>query len=296
MRPLILICLLAGTVFLGAQSTRHPNIEFTDVAVALYVTDWEVEKEIVVRPLALPPSLRTGVPESGLMTAADRALGTRLIDVHPTSGQIDAGVMLATKLRNAPQPPPGPEITRGRTPWLLLLGIAGPAVFLMFYQRWKSAITLGILGAIIWTFTSRKPGAEPISPDQAAEITDSILKNVYHAFNISDENAQYDQLKTVLDGPALESTFLEVRRTTNQRSEDGSRVRVRDVTVLRTGPKQNPGELEFTTSCQWETSGEIGHWGHFHDRKNFYSADISLAVIDGKWKATEINLNSRERE
>jgi hypothetical protein len=384
---LVLIFLFTGALLLGAQSARYPKIEITDVAAALYVTGWEVEKEIVIRPLALPLSLRAGVPEAGSMTAADRealkpliteffsrafpvtingepttfvpegvkfiepdtenlveisatapvsvedfmivikysaplpsldstiaftwnyfpegvvkipvriadTLGTRLIEVQPTSGEIDAGVKLAMNLRNAPLPPPVPEITKAKTPWLTL-GTAVLAVLLLIYKRWKSAIALGILAAIIWTFTSRKPGTAPVSPEQAVEITDRILENVYHAFNISDENAQYDQLETVLDGPALESTFLEVRRTTNQRSEDGSRVRVRNVTVKRASPQQEAGELEFTTSCQWETSGKIGHWGHFHNRTNLYSADISLAVSDGKWKATELNLNSRERE
>jgi len=385
--PLILIYLLTGTAFLGAQSPRYPKIEFTDVAAALYVTGWEVEKEIVIRPLALPQSLRTGVPEAGPMSASDRealkplvtdffskvfkvtidgkptvffpegvkfiepdtenlieisstapvpvddfmvlikysaplpsldstiafswnyfpdgiekipvriadTLGTRLIEVHPTSGRIDAGVKLAMNLRNTPQPPPVPEITPGKTPWLPI-GTAGLAIFLLFYELWKSAITLGVLAAIIWTFTSRKPSSEPVSPEQATEITDRILENVYHAFNVADENAQYDQLETVLAGSALENTFLEVRRTTNQRSEDGSRVRVRNVTVKQASPQQNPGELEFTASCIWETAGKIGHWGHFHNRTNLYSADISLDVIDGKWKATELNLNSRERE
>lgn len=384
---LILICLLTGTGFSRAQSSRYPEIEITDVAAALYVTGWEVEKEIVIRPLALPQSLRAGVPEAGPMTAAARealeplvtgffssvftvtidgeptafvpeevgfiepdtgnlveisatapvpvedfmiiikysaplprldstiafswnyfpeglakipvriadTLGTRLIEVHPKSGRIDAGVKLAMNLRNAPQPPPVPEITKAKTPWLIP-GTAVLAVLLLIYKRWKSAATLGILAATIWIFTSRKPGTAPVSPEQATEITDRILENVYHAFNIPDENAQYDQLETVLGGPALESTFLEVRRTTNQRSEDGSRVRVRNVTVKRAIPQQNAGGLEFTTSCQWETSGKIGHWGHFHNRTNLYGADISLAVIDGKWKATQLNLNSRERE
>jgi len=384
---LILIFLFTGTAFSGAQSARYPKIELTDVAAALYVTGWEVEKEVVIRPLALPQSLQTGIPKTGLMTAADRemlkplvteffsrvftvtidgkstpfvpdginfiepdtenpvdisttaavsveafmivikysaplpsldstiafawdyfpegvatvpiriadTLGTRLIEVHPTSGQIDAEVRLAMNLRDAPPPPPIPEITRGIAPWLLL-AIAGPAVFLLLYKRWKFAIVLGILAALIWNFLPRKSGSVSVSPAQASEITDRILENVYHAFNLSEESAQYDQLESVLGGPVLESTFLEVRRTTNQRSEDGSRVRVGNVSVLRARPQQTSGTLAFTTSCLWETSGKIGHWGHFHNRKNLYSADISLAVIDGKWKATELNLNSRERE
>lgn len=387
MLPFILICLFSGSAFLGAQTTRDPEIELTDVAAALYATGWEVEKEIVIRPLALPPGLRAGVPAAGPMTAADRealkllvteffsnvftvtidgettafvpegvnfiepdpqnlveisatapvpvedfmilvkysaplprldstiafawnyfpdglktipvriadTLGTRLIEVHPGSGRIDAGVKLAMNLRNAPQPPPVPKITKSKTP-RAVLACALLVVFLLLFKRWKSAIALGILAAIIWTFISRKPGAAPVSPEQAAEITDSILENVYHAFNISNESAQYDQLETVLDGQALERTFLEVRRTTNQRAEDGSRVHIRNVSVKRAIPHQLSGDMDFTTSCQWETSGKIGHWGHFHDRKNLYRAEVSLAIVDGKWKATKLNLDSRERE
>lgn len=387
MLRLILICLLTGNAVLDAQLARYPKVELTDVAAAIYVTGWEVEKEIVIRPLALPHGLRGGIPETGAMTAAARealkplvtdffskvfpvsidgntvdfvpdevrfiepdpgklieisgtepvpvedfmimmkssaplpsldspisfswsffpegmrkipvriadTLGTRLIEVGPASGQVDAGVKLATNLRNAPQPPPAPVVTEGRMPWLFI-AFAAPASFLLFLKRWKGAIPLAALAGITWAFTSRQPSAEPVSPGQAVEITDRILENVYHAFNISDESAQYDQLNAVLAGPVLESTFLEVRRTTNQRSEDGSRVRVRNVNVLRASPRGATDELGFTTACRWETAGKIGHWGHFHNRKNLYSADISLAVIDGRWKATELNLNSRERE
>lgn len=388
MLRLFLFLLLSGNMLPGAErTTEDPEIAVTDVSAALYVGGWEVGKEIIVRPLALPYELRKNVPRSDPMTAADRAalkplvteffsnvfkiiidgkpisfvpeavnfiepdpvnfteisataevpaedfmiivkysaslprldstiaftwdyfpdglgnvpiriadsLGTRLIEVNPASGQVDAGVRLAVNLRDAPKPPPVPEITTGKAP-SLALGIAGLSVLLLLFKLWKPAIALGILAATIWFLPGRKLVTEIISPEEAAKITDSILENVYHAFNLPDENTQYDQLKDVLDGTALESTFLEARRTTNRRAEDGSRVRVRTVTVKQATPKQNPGELNFTATCQWETVGDVGHWGHFHRRKNLYSANVSLAVIDGKWKATELDLNSRERE
>lgn len=384
---LILIFLFTGVVFPGAQPARYPKIELTDIAAAIYVTGWEVEKEIIIRPSALPASLRENFPESGMITAVERetlkplaigffserfsvvidgesaefvpdgvrfiepdteklveisdtaavaaedcmimvkssaplpgldstisfswgyfpegmakvpvriadALGTRLIEVTPASGTVDAGVRFAANLRNTPKPPPVPEITSEK-PLRLFSVVAAVAVLLLVFKRWKTAFVVGLFAVAVWIFLGRKPVAEPVSPQQAIEITDRILENVYHAFNISGEDAQYDQLETVLDGEALESTFLEVRRTTNQRLEEGSRVRVRNVNVLQASPKQQSGGLGFTTSCQWKTSGRIGHWGHFHNRQNLYNADISLAVVDGKWKSTELDLNSRERE
>jgi len=388
MLRLFLFFLLNGSALLRAQVPKEdPEIVVTDVAAALYVSGWEVGKEIVVRPLALPYELRKNVPRSGPMKAADRetlkplvteffskvftiiidgspasfvpekisfiapdpenfvefsattevpaedfmiivkysaplpsldstiaftwdyfpdglgkvpiriadTMGTRLIEVNPASGQVDAGVRLAVNLRDAPEPPPVPEITTGKAPWFAL-GTAGVTVILLLFKLWKPAIALGILAAIIWLLPRRTLVTETVSPEEAAKITDSILENVYHAFNLPDENTQYDQLENVLDGTALESTFLEARRTTNRRAEDGSRVRVRTVTVTQATPKQEPGELNFTAICQWETVGDIGHWEHFHRRKNLYSAAVSLAVSDGKWKATELDLNSRERE
>ena len=383
----ILISLFLAASFLKAQSSRYPKIELTDVAAAIYATGWEVEKEIIIRPSALPVALRKTFPENGYITAAGRealkplvseffsdkfkvtiagesgafvpgevrfiepdtanlveisnddpvdakdlmillkssaplpgldskiefswdyfpegsnkvpvriadTLGTRLIEVSPESGLIDAEVKLAMNLRNTPEPPPAPKVSAKGSPWLFS-AIAAVAVFLLLFRRWKSALAVGALAAGVWIFLGRQPLPGPVSPAQSVEITDRILENVYHAFNISGEDAQYDQLDAVLEGAALESTFLEVRRTTNKRSEDGSRVRVRNVNVLRAVPKQGEDGNDLQTECQWETSGQIGHWGHFHNRRNIYSANISLAIVDGKWKATELDLNSRERE
>lgn len=383
----ILIFLFAGALFVRAQPARYPKIEMTDVAAAIYATGWEVEKEIIIRPSALPEVLRKNFSGSGVFAAADRealrplvieffsekftvlidgnsagfvpdgvrfiepdtenlveisdsaavaaedfmivvkssaplpsldstisfswdyfpegmedvpvrvadTLGTRLIEVDPASGMVDAGVKLAMNLRNTPEPPPAPEVAVRKMPWLFS-GIGAVAVFLLFFKRWKTAGAVGILAGGIWFFMGRQLVGERVSAEQAVEITDRILENVYHAFNISGEDAQYDQLEAVLDGAALESTFLEVRRTIHQRSEDGSRVRVRNVTVLQASPEQESGELGFSAACEWETSGQIGHWGHFHNRKNLYRADLSLAIVGGKWKATELDLNSRERE
>jgi len=39
----------------------------------------------------------------------------------------------------------------------------------------------------------------------------------------------------------------------------------------------------------------VGHWGHVHQRVNRYDADLTVEVIDGAWRITELDVLQEER-
>ncbi|MCH6563586.1 MAG: hypothetical protein IH800_14345, partial [Myxococcales bacterium] len=45
----------------------------------------------------------------------------------------------------------------------------------------------------------------------------------------------------------------------------------------------------------WNVAGSVGHWGHIHQRKNQYRAEIKVAPIGGVWKLVDLEILEEER-
>jgi len=56
--------------------------------------------------------------------------------------------------------------------------------------------------------------------------------------------------------------------------------------------QERPG---FEALCEWQASGRVGHWGHFHDRTNNYNATFAIEPSEETWKITRLELHGRER-
>ena len=212
--------------------------------------------------------------------------------------------------RNPPPPPPPlPTLTAVepvRIPWLslALIIILFPAGFILFRAKENLLIRLTLIGLILPAAIVFKgvgiplPGKTSsmvISDAAAARIMDPLLRGVYHSFNYQNRDQQYEELDKVAGGEALTPIFLEVQRTLQSRERDGSRVRVNDLRIesSKSSPLlQRPG---FQTLCEWEVSGRVGHWGHFHDRLNLYRATFVVEPVEQKWKITLLTLYDRQR-
>ena len=82
---------------------------------------------------------------------------------------------------------------------------------------------------------------------------------------------------------------------------------VRDIGVLASRSSRVSGTPEqiVATLCEWQdvgidgtkwtAVGSVGHWGHIHTRQNVYDAILTLAVADGSWKITDIELLEEKR-
>ena len=51
----------------------------------------------------------------------------------------------------------------------------------------------------------------------------------------------------------------------------------------------------FVATATWNASGSVGHWGHVHQRKNQYQAELAVAPLDGVWKLVGLEILQEER-
>ena len=140
-----------------------------------------------------------------------------------------------------------------------------------------------------------KDSRNAVTDTEAIEILDPLLRRIYHSFNYTNQERQYEELSLAASGEALTPIFLELQRTLRSRERDGSRVRVHGVEISActvSNLQERPG---FEALCEWQASGRVGHWGHFHDRTNNYNATFAIEPSEETWKITRLELHGRER-
>ena len=235
--------------------------------------------------------------------------GTRNFNLTKFNPTLNIRGRYRSGARNPPPPPPLPTLTAAepvRIPWLslALIIILFPAGFIIFRAKENLIIRLTLIGLILPAAIVFKgvgiplPGKTSsmvISDAAAARIMDPLLRGVYHSFNYQNRDQQYEELDKVAGGEALTPIFLEVQRTLQSRERDGSRVRVNDLRIESSKSSPLPQRPGFQALCEWEVSGRVGHWGHFHDRLNLYRATFVVEPVEQKWKITLLTLHDRQR-
>ena len=211
--------------------------------------------------------------------------------------------------RNAPPPPPllpTLDDTIVNFPWLSVLiglGVVPPVIWFLRSKRKSPALAV-LLILLTITATSLtylkveigKTSGTELNETQSSRILDPLLRGVYHSFHYRKRSEQYDALSKVVGGAALIPIFLEVQRTLESRTRDGSRVRVNDLRIEDSQPSPLPDRPGFAATCNWEVRGRVGHWGHFHDRTNLYRATFVVEPLENSWKITQLRLHERQRE
>jgi hypothetical protein len=159
-------------------------------------------------------------------------------------------------------------------------------------------LVIGIVALLPrWHFSvGSNARASRISEDDSKAITLSLLKNVYRAFDFREEEDVYDKLAISVSGDLLKDVYLQSRKSMIIEQAGGAQAKVKQVEVLETDVKESnkqKGALDIRT--KWTAIGSVGHWGHIHTRQNLYDAILTLAVADGSWKITGIELLEEKR-
>jgi hypothetical protein len=136
--------------------------------------------------------------------------------------------------------------------------------------------------------------ATRLSDERAAEVLGGLLHNVYRAFDFRDEERIYDTLSRSASGDLLEQIYLETRQGLELQGQGGARAKVKEVT-LEDVEAQSSEDGAFSARATWQVSGSVGHWGHVHQRRNRYRADLTVAPIDGAWRLTRVEIREEER-
>ena len=129
--------------------------------------------------------------------------------------------------------------------------------------------------------------------EQATELITGLLRNVYGAFDYRDEEMIYDTLERSVTGNLLTETYLETRRGLELASQGGARAKVKAIEMVEVDA--SPEGTGFVARSTWNVAASVGHWGHIHTRQNVYDAILTLAVVDGSWKISGIDLLEEKR-
>lgn len=130
---------------------------------------------------------------------------------------------------------------------------------------------------------------------QSEQISYSLIRNVYRAFDFHGEKETYDALNAVVDGPLLRSLYLQIRRSLLMAEQGGSRSRVLDVKRVSSTLVGKPSESKFEIELRWRLASEVEHWGHIHTRENEYLGRLSVKDDDGFWKLDIVRFLSQKR-
>lgn len=201
-----------------------------------------------------------------------------LVDVEPPPSLLLRGTMFVSwaglavlgllVIRN------GVDAARGRGPWMRVVVAA--------------AVLVAVAGGSFAAIRSVR-----IDDQRAEEIVSALLYNVYRAFDFRDEEIIYDTLAHSVNGDLLTTTYLETRRSLELASQGGARAKVKDIEMLEVDAK--PEGRGFRATCTWNVAASVGHWGHIHQRRNQYIAELSVEPVDGVWKITRLELIQEER-
>jgi len=197
-------------------------------------------------------------------------------------------------------PPPG-RLARvlwlGR--WALLAGMLAVGAWSVSRRRRGQGAATGTLAALAFLVVAT--GASfwlsrdaRLSEPATRQLVSDLLHNVYRAFDFRGEDQIYDTLEHSVAGDLLARIYLETRKGLELANQGGARAKVKEIELLELSaePADNGGIMVDAT---WNVSGSIGHWGHIHQRRNQYRAELHIAPIEGTWKLLDLQILQEQR-
>ncbi len=184
---------------------------------------------------------------------------------------------------------------------LLALVLISFAVIYLFHNTrfWLTSglpvvmIIAALLTGKIW---HQETILKPLLEDDAALILETLLKNIYKAFQLHNEEDVYDKLALTVDGALLEQVYLQQRQAFAMQNAGGAQAKVNRVKLL-----DNDFQTDSATSkkliyhARWTAEGAVSHWGHTHKRTNLYEALVTLFADEGKWKISSLKILNEKR-
>lgn len=134
-----------------------------------------------------------------------------------------------------------------------------------------------------------------LDDNESMQVVQSLLTNIYRAFDFRDESDVYDKLALSVDGDLLTEIYLQNRKSFAVQQAGGAQARVKEVDVISVDAEPGSENNSFVLKAKWTAQGSVGHWGHVHTRKNFYDARITIIPVDGSWKIIDLEMVDERR-
>ncbi|MEM8884021.1 MAG: hypothetical protein AAGD14_08135 [Planctomycetota bacterium] len=171
--------------------------------------------------------------------------------------------------------------------WAIALGWAGAGA-----GAWLAMLLLvGASGyALPWKVSEKPILTEP----QAGTVFETLLANVYRAFETVTEGEGYDLLAYSLEPDLVGPLYLEMRESLEMRDHGAAVASIGEIegrggTVTFTGPRS------FDVRWRWQVFLHVTHWGHTHSRVNEYLADFSVRAEQGRWRIARFDVREQQR-
>ena len=138
--------------------------------------------------------------------------------------------------------------------------------------------------------------AGTLDSEHSVALVETLLRNVYRAFDFREEDDVYDKLALVASGDLLADIYLQSRQSLVVQQAGGAQAKVSELEIrdARAVPSAD-GSPGYDIRAQWTALGTVGHWGHTHIRQNLYDAILSIEPVDGAWKITGMEVLEESR-
>ena len=159
-----------------------------------------------------------------------------------------------------------------------------------------AALVFAVAGAAAWPYTRitiDRPAAlaGQLDTDQSTLLVETLLRNVYRAFDFRDEDDVYDKLALTVSGDLLADIYLQSRQSLAVQQAGGAQAKVQELEIKEAiATRLGGGGLGYDMRAKWTAMGTVGHWGHTHVRENLYDAVLTIESFDGVWKITGMDL------
>ena len=176
----------------------------------------------------------------------------------------------------------------------LFLGLALLAVFNWLRSRRRVHAVVAAASVLVAVASFPVGHDAALSDSRARQIVADLLHNVYRAFDFRGEEQIYDTLERSVDGDLLAQIYLETRRGLELANQGGARAKVKEIELLDLYAEP-AGSGGFVATATWNVGGSVGHWGHMHQRRNQYRAELIVSPVDGIWKLVDLEILLEER-
>ena len=161
----------------------------------------------------------------------------------------DPTIPKVVPVKAPPWVPPGWVCLLASGIWGLMagvLGFRGPGI------RWHKLIgptgtaALAAVGLV---------ATRPVAPTQerVMPLMNSLLRNVYVAFDFREESAIYDALEHSISGDLLTQVYLETKKSLELASQGGAWVNVKDVELISVDPSERSAAPFAFVASAWSS-------------------------------------------
>jgi hypothetical protein len=132
---------------------------------------------------------------------------------------------------------------------------------------------------------------------QARLVFESLHRNIYRAFDYEKESDIYDTLVQSVKGELLDRVYTEVYESLVMKEQGGAVAKVQSVSIREAVPEipSDANARFFRVDCRWRVTGQVGHWGHTHQRTNEYAALYTVEHGPEGWRIGDVRISDQHR-